>query len=57
MIWGIVGIIFQVVVYEVLERLTPFKVNEEVLKGNIAVGIFSARLSFATGLILAALIS
>lgn len=56
-IWGIVGIIFQVIVYEVFERMTPFKVNEEVLKGNIAVGIFSARLSFATGLILAALIS
>jgi putative membrane protein len=56
-IWGIVGIVFQVIVYYVFERLTPFKVDEEVCKGNIAVGIFSARLSFATGLILAALIS
>lgn len=56
-IWGIVGIVFQVIVYYVFERLTPFKADEEVCKGNIAVGIFSARLSFATGLILAALIS
>ena len=56
-IWGIVGIIFQVLVYYVFERLTPFKVSEEVMKGNVAVGIFSARISFATGLILAALIS
>lgn len=56
-IWGIVGIIFQVLVYYVFEKLTPFKVSEELTKGNIAVGIFSSRLSFATGLILAALIS
>ena len=56
-IWGVIGIIFQVLVYYVFEKLTPFKVDEEVGKGNIAVGIFSARLSFATGLILAALIS
>ena len=56
-IWGIIGIIFQVLVYYVFEKLTPFKVAEELVKGNIAVGIFSSRLSFATGLILAALIS
>lgn len=56
-IWGIIGIIFQVLVYYVFEKLTPFKVTEELVKGNIAVGIFSSRLSFATGLILAALIS
>ena len=56
-VWGVVGIVFQVLVYYVFEKLTPFQVNDEVGKGNIAVGIFSARLSFATGLILAALIS
>ena len=56
-IWGVVGIIFQVLVYYVFEKLTPFKISAEVVKGNIAVGLFSARLSFATGLILAALIS
>ena len=56
-IWGIIGIIFQVLVYYVFEKLTTFKVSDELIKGNIAVGLFSARLSFATGLILAALIS
>jgi putative membrane protein len=56
-IWGIIGIVFQVLVYFVFEKLTRFKVADEVVKGNIAVGIFSSRLSFATGLILAALIS
>ena len=56
-IWGIIGIIFQVLVYYIFEKLTPFKVAEEVVKGNIAVGIFSSRISFASGLILAALIS
>ena len=56
-IWGVIGIIFQVLVYYAFEKLTPFKVSEELMKGNIAVGVFSARLSFATGLILAALIS
>jgi len=55
--WGVVGIIFQVIVYYVFEKLTPFNISAEVMKGNIAVGLFSARLSFATGLILAALIS
>jgi putative membrane protein len=56
-IWGFVGIIFQVLVYYVFEKLTPFNIAEEVVKGNVAVGLFSARLSFAAGLILAALIS
>ena len=56
-IWGIVGIVFQVLVYFVFEKLMPFKVETEVCNGNIAVGIFSERLSIATGLIMAALIS
>lgn len=56
-IWGLIGIVFQVLAYYAFEKLTPFKVSEEVCKGNIAVGLYSARLSFATGLILAALIS
>ena len=56
-IWGVVGIIFQIVVYYGFEKMMPFKVSGEVCKGNIAVGLFSSRLSIATGLILAALIS
>ena len=56
-IWGIVGILFQVLASYVFEKLMPFKVSDEVCKGNVAVGIFSARISFSLGLILAALIS
>lgn len=56
-IWSLIGIIFQVLVYFGFEKLMPFKVEREVCVGNIAVGMFSASLSIATGLILAALIS
>ena len=56
-IWGVIGIIFQVLVYYAVDKLPPFKVADGLMTGNIAVGVFSARLSFATGLILAALIS
>ena len=56
-IWGLIGIVFQVLVYYGFEKLMPFKVSNEVCAGNIAVGLFSASISLATGLILAALIS
>ena len=56
-IWCVIGIVFQVLVYYGFEKLMPFKVEVEVCNGNIAVGIFSERLSIATGLIMAALIS
>ena len=56
-IWGVVGIVFQVLAYYGFAKLMPFKVSEEVCKGNVAVGLFLSRLSIATGLILAALIS
>jgi putative membrane protein len=56
-IWGIVGILFQVAMYYLYEWITPFKVAEEIPKGNIAAGILSAFFSVAAGLLLAALIS
>ncbi len=56
-LWGIVGIILQVTAFYLFELFTPFKVVDEIPKGNVAVGIFSSRISFATGLLLAALIS
>lgn len=56
-IWGLIGAIFQVVVFYLFELITPFTVIREIPKGNVAVGIFSAFVSVATGLILAALIS
>ena len=56
-IWGVLGIIFQVVVFYLFELVTPFKVIAEIPKGNVSVGIFASRLSVATGLLMAALIS
>jgi putative membrane protein len=55
--WGILGIIFQVVVFYIFELVTPFRVVSEIPKGNVSVGIFASRLSVATGLLMAALIS
>ncbi|MDT8902867.1 DUF350 domain-containing protein [Anaeroselena agilis] len=56
-IWGLIGIIFQVVVFYIFELITPFTVVKEIPQGNVAVGIFSAFLSVSAGLLLAALIS
>jgi putative membrane protein len=56
-IWGVLGIVFQVAVFYLFELLTPFKVVSEIPKGNVSVGIFTSRLSLATGLLMAALIS
>ncbi|GAA3410205.1 DUF350 domain-containing protein [Paenibacillus hodogayensis] len=55
--WGILGIIFQVAVFYLFELVTPFRVVSEIPNGNVSVGIFSSRLSVATGLLMAALIS
>lgn len=56
-IWGLIGIIFQIAVFYIFELITPFTVVKEIPQGNVAVGIFSAFLSVSTGLLLAALIS
>ena len=56
-LWGLLGAIFQIIVFYLFELITPFTVVREIPRGNVAVGIFSAFLSVASGLILAALIS
>jgi len=56
-IWGLIGAMFQVIVFYIFELVTPFTVVKEIPRGNVAVGIFSAFLSLSTGLLLAALIS
>jgi len=56
-IWGLVGIVFQALIYYGFEKMMPFKVESEVCNGNVAVGLFSSALSIASGLIMAALIS
>jgi putative membrane protein len=56
-VWGVVGTVFQVLVFYLFELITPFKVVSEIPKGNVSVGIFASRLSIAAGLLMAALIS
>jgi putative membrane protein len=56
-IWGVLGTVFQVAVFYLFELLTPFKVISEIPKGNVSVGIFTSRLSIASGILMAALIS
>ncbi|TKI54295.1 DUF350 domain-containing protein [Brevibacillus antibioticus] len=56
-IWGIVGMVFQVIIFYLFEWITPFKVVSEIPNGNVSVGIFASRLSIAAGLLMAALIS
>lgn len=57
LIWGGLGIIFQIIVFYLFNLLAPFSVISEIPKGNVSVAIFSSRLSIATGLLMAALIS
>ena len=52
-----IGILFQVLVFYLFELLTPFKVVSEIPKGNVSVALFASRLSLASGLLMAALIS
>ncbi|WP_396654021.1 DUF350 domain-containing protein [Mechercharimyces sp. CAU 1602] len=56
-VWGVLGAVFQVLVFYLFELVTPFRVVSEIPKGNISVGIFTCFLSVTTGLLMAALIS
>ncbi len=57
LVWGLIGIAVEVGVFYLFELLTPFKIVQEIPKGNVAVGIFSSRICIATGVLLAALMS
>jgi putative membrane protein len=56
-IWALLGIVFQILVFYLYDRITPFSNLEEIPKGNVSVGILSAFISTTTGIIMAALIS
>lgn len=56
-IWGCIGISSQVILFYLYEWVAPFKVMDEIPKGNISVGILSGFLSISIGLLLASLIS
>nr|WP_141333699.1 DUF350 domain-containing protein [Paenibacillus sp. tmac-D7] len=56
-VWGLIGIAFQILIFYLFELLTPFTVLAEIPRGNVSVGIFSFCLSLASGLLMASLIS
>jgi putative membrane protein len=57
LIWGSVGIVFQIIMFYLFNLLAPFSVVKEIPKGNVPVAIFASRLSVGVGLVMAALIS
>lgn len=56
-VWGMIGIAFEVIIFCLFRWVVPLKVTTEIPKGNVAVGILSAALSIASGLLMAALLS
>lgn len=56
-IWAMIGIVFEVFIFCLFRLVAPIKVTEEIQKGNVAIGIFSAALSISSSLIMSALIS
>ncbi|WP_078547662.1 DUF350 domain-containing protein [Litchfieldia alkalitelluris] len=58
LIWGIVGIVLQMATYLVFEFATrKFSVEEQLLKGNIAVGIISFGVSVGMAFVIGASIT
>lgn len=53
-IWGVIGVVFQVIVFYLFHLITPLSVIKEIPKGNVSVAIFSSRISLISSLILAA---
>jgi len=56
-LWGMIGVVFQVGVMYLFEWATPFRIVSEIPKGNVSVGLIASRISIATGLVVAALVS
>lgn len=53
-LWGVIGVVFQVIVFYLFHLITPLSVIKEIPKGNVSVAIFSSRISLISSLILAA---
>lgn len=54
LIWGSIGIIAQIIIFYLVELLTPtFNIVEAIDKDNHSVGIFLMLLSIAIGLVIA----
>jgi putative membrane protein len=56
-IWGCLGILIQVIVFYLFHLFAPVNVLTEIPNGNVAVAIFSSKLSIISGITLAALIN
>lgn len=58
LIWGIVGVVLQLVAYLLFELLTvKFSVQEELKKGNIAVAVVSFSVSVGLAVVIGASIT
>ncbi|RLL47857.1 DUF350 domain-containing protein [Oceanobacillus piezotolerans] len=57
-IWGVVGIVLQMIAYYIMEILTrSFSVEDQLKNNNIAVGIFSMSVSIGLGFVIGASIT
>lgn len=58
LLWGGLGVIHEILVYFLLEWLTPkFSVQEKLKEGNLTVGIISFAVSVGLGLVIGASIT
>ncbi|SFI64221.1 DUF350 domain-containing protein [Thermoflavimicrobium dichotomicum] len=55
--WGMIGIIFQIIIYYLFVLCTPLKIQSEIAKGNVAVAFLASRICIAAGLLLGGLVS
>lgn len=53
-IWGIIGIILQLIVYYLFEWITKFSVQEKLKERNLAVGLISFCVSVGLALVIGA---
>ncbi|WP_100012962.1 DUF350 domain-containing protein [Lentibacillus sediminis] len=57
-VWGIVGVVLQMIAYFLFDLLTRnFSVEEQLAKNNVAVGIMSVGVSIGLGLVIGASIT
>lgn len=57
-IWGLFGVVLQMIAYGVFDLLTrKFSVEEQLLKNNLAVGIISMAVSIGLALVIGASIT
>ncbi|CDO01622.1 putative membrane protein [Oceanobacillus picturae] len=57
-IWGLFGVVLQMIAYAVFDLLTrKFSVEEQLLKNNLAVGIISMAVSIGLALVIGASIT